>query len=363
MLNDETFPIKPSTIETVDTGFYEHVSDSFNIHTISNGGFVKVPVLWIGPERAFQVKSNPLIRDNVGKLKLPLISIERTSIQKDPSFKGVIQADIRNQKIGGTGYKGGAFRVVTRINQEKTSQIQNNRNRGIFGVNQGAYPDYGTEIVYDNYFVPVPTYVAITYSIVLRSEYQQQMNQMVTPFITRTGQVNHFVFKKDNHKFEAFIQQDFAQTNNISNLAEDERSFQTKIDVKVLGYLIGEDTNEERPMIVKRETVVKVQYPIEVVLNNQTIPNSVTERVLNTSSTASGNDAENSSAGSSDSSLTNKENLAKSLAENDVDEEDGEGAASQETKSGQFSDFIALFDEDNRISWGDDYEESDEDEE
>ena len=92
------------------------------------------------------------------------------------------------------------------------------------------------------------------------------MNQMVLPFITKPGQLNHFVVKKDGHRFESFIQQDFAGSNNLSNMSEEERKFQTKIDVKVLGYLIGQGPNEARPKIVKRETIAKLSTPVESVL-------------------------------------------------------------------------------------------------
>ncbi len=264
-------PIQPATLETVDTGFYDVVDKSFNIHAITNNGFVKVPVLWLGTERAFQLKSDKDLRDSHGRLKLPIITIERTSLAKDPSFKGPIQADIRPIIDGSRDYKGGAFRIVSRVNQEKTSNIQaanNLRNRSPKQVN---FPAYGTSIVFDEYYIPVPTYVAVTYSITIRSEYQQQMNQMVAPFITRTGQLNHFVFKKDNHKFEAFIQQDFAADNNLASMGEEARTFKTKIDVKVLGYLIGEGINEDRPKVVKRETIVTLSAPIEVVLSSAEI--------------------------------------------------------------------------------------------
>ncbi len=270
MLNNETFFIQPCNIETIDTGFYEHIKDVFNIHTITNEGFVKVPVLWVSPERAFQTKDNFDIRDNVGRLKLPLITIQRSSMQKDPSFKGPIQADIRPPREAGREHRNGSFRVVRKINQEKTSQRQRNIAALERGVNNSAFPSVGSAVVYDEYMIPVPTYVGITYSITLRSEYQQQMNQMVLPFITRTGQVNHFVFKKNNHKFEAFIQQDFSADNNVTNLAEEERKFETKIDIKVLGHLIGEGVNDPRPKIVKKETLVKVHAPIELVLTPTT---------------------------------------------------------------------------------------------
>jgi hypothetical protein len=48
-------------------------------------------------------------------------------------------------------------------------------------------------------------------------------------------------------------------TNNTANLGEDERMFQTKIDLKVLGYLLGDGINEEAPKITTRETIVEVK--------------------------------------------------------------------------------------------------------
>ena len=65
MLGNQEFPTQASTLETIDTGFFEYVRDKFDIHTVSNGGFVKVPVIWTGQERAFQLKSDQNLRDSV----------------------------------------------------------------------------------------------------------------------------------------------------------------------------------------------------------------------------------------------------------------------------------------------------------
>ena len=85
------------------------------------------------------------------------------------------------------------------------------------------------------------------------------MNEMVVPFITRTGGINHFVMKKDGHLYEGFIQQDFAQDNNISTLEDEERTYITNIDIKVLGYIMGSDVNDDRPKVVKREGAAEIR--------------------------------------------------------------------------------------------------------
>ena len=281
MLNNEEFPIKPSTLETVDTGFYDFIFDNLDIYTVSNKGFNKVPVLWVTPERAFQVKSNKDTRDSVGKLVLPIITIERTSVSKDPSFKGPIQADMRGpKKDDPRWYRGGSFHVKREINQEMTSKYQSMYVSRHLKTKQPFYPGFdSTGICYDDYFVPIPTYVGIMYTITLRSEYQQQMNDMLTPFITMPGQVNHFVFMKDGHKYEAFVQQDFAQNNNLSNMGEEERKFETKIEVKVLAYLIGQGLNDSKPKIIKRQSIVKLVAVTEVELQ-QDEENEEEEQVI-----------------------------------------------------------------------------------
>ena len=69
--------------------------------------------------------------------------------------------------------------------------------------------------------------------------------------------------ERDNHKYEAFVQGNFAQNNNISSMDGEERKFETSIDIKVLGYLVGEGDNDDRPFISVRENAVEVKIPRE----------------------------------------------------------------------------------------------------
>ena len=66
--------------------------------------------------------------------------------------------------------------------------------------------------------------------------------------------------------YEAFIDQGFNQTNNVANLAEDERQFTSEINIKVLGYLIGEGNSDDRPIVTKEENIVEVVFPRESVV-------------------------------------------------------------------------------------------------
>jgi len=262
--------IMPSTIETIDKAFFNWVDDTLNVHTTTNKGWDKVPVLWVSAERAFQIKNNKELRDDAGVLRLPLMTVERTSLVKDPQMKGVAWAHIPEYN----DEKGGAITVARRIKQDKTANFANAdsfRLKGgmsaqSVGVGQHTFPYNNKKIVYETVTMPMPTYVVANYEVYIQAEYQQQANEIFTPFITKTGQINNFFITEEGHKFEGFIQNDFAQKYNVKNLAEDERIYATTVNVKIIGYLIGQDTNAERPKITVRENAVEIKIPREKVI-------------------------------------------------------------------------------------------------
>ena len=253
-------PIEPSTIENIDTGIYEWTSN-LGLSTITNDGFKPTPVIWLGTERAFQIKNNKDLRDNVGKLKLPLITVNRDSINKDPSFKGSFQAHM----FENPDYKGGTITIKRRIKQDKTRNFANADASRVQSGDETRRGD-NSKIVYEHLTIPIPVYVTMMYTIVLRSEYQQQMNDLLAPFITKTGQINSFVFGNNGWSYEAFIQPDFAENKNVDNLGEEERKFETKIQIKVLGYLIGEGINRVKPKYSIRENRAEIRIIRERVI-------------------------------------------------------------------------------------------------
>ena len=267
--SEEYIKFEASTIETIDTGIYGWLKDSLDLHTKTNKGIYKVPVLWLGSERVWQIKKDARIRDKVGKLILPLVTINRTGMQKDPNYKGAYQAN----NFEKNDYKGGVEPVGSRIQQDKTQNFQSTiAQKKTFNKQQNYKLDENNQIIYETFNASIPVYVAVTYSIILRTEYQQQMNDLLQPFITSTGQINCFLFESDGHKFEAFIQQDFSMNNNTSNLSEEERMFETKVDIKVLGYLCGEGYSRKKPTLARRENQVKVRITGERRIVGDKIP-------------------------------------------------------------------------------------------
>ena len=90
----ETIELNSSSIEDMDYAVQQWLEKQLNIHTMTNRGWKKVPVIWVAGERVHQSKKDSRLRDSGGALILPLITVERTSVAKDPAKKGTAYGNI-----------------------------------------------------------------------------------------------------------------------------------------------------------------------------------------------------------------------------------------------------------------------------
>lgn len=252
--------IAPSTLEDVDQATYNWLNEQLDVKTTTNKGFRKVPVQWVAGEKSYQMKNNPNLRDSSGALIMPMITLERQSVIKDPARKGTAYAALPNRNDN----KGGAITVARRIKQDKTGNFANAKSKQRTGkLNFRTRKE--EKVVYETISIPMPVYVEVTYKISLRAEYQQQMNDMVHPFITEPGGTNYLTVQNNNHSYEAFLEGDFALENTTTDM-QGERNYETVIQLKVLAPLIGDGVNQETPKYVKRESVVEVKIARERVI-------------------------------------------------------------------------------------------------
>jgi hypothetical protein len=255
----EEIPFEPSTLETIDQAMFDWVK-KLKIHTTTNKGWDEVPLIWVSAERAYQIKHEKELRDSDGSLILPLMTIERSALTKDFNRKGPWWGNVPPVNDA----KGGSVWVKNIVNHEKTSNFANADAKKKEG--QINFPRKNNKVVYKQVYIPMPVYVELSYTLNLRTEYQQQINEIVTPFVTKPGGINHFLMKADGHKYEGFIESIFSLENNVGSMSEQERKYQSRVVIKVLGYLIGEGNNQESPKIVIRENAVEVKFPRERVI-------------------------------------------------------------------------------------------------
>jgi len=262
-LKEIPFPV--STIENIDRSMIRYIDEELDLFATTNKGWTKVPVIWAGSERPFQSKKNSLVRDKNGTLILPLITIERTSVTKSLSRKGSVWGNV----MPVNDEKGGTIPIARRINHLKTSNFVNAKTKSSKGRINFPNANY-KRVVYETITIPIPVYIVANYEITIRTEYQQQMNELITPFATVPGGINYILLKNQKHRYEGFIKEMFDQSNNYTSFTDEERKVETKINIEVLGYLLGESKNRTQPNFVFRETMVEVKIPRErIVLNDE----------------------------------------------------------------------------------------------
>ena len=92
--NTREITMMPSTVETIDYSLYDWINESINPFTTTKDGWEKVNVKWVSGERSWQVKNDRDIRDDSSRIILPMITLHRKGMQKDPAFKGVAWAHV-----------------------------------------------------------------------------------------------------------------------------------------------------------------------------------------------------------------------------------------------------------------------------
>jgi hypothetical protein len=259
---EKIITFQPSDLENIDLAFFTWVNEGLNVFATSNRGWEKIPVIWTAAERSYQSKRSKALRDKEGALILPLITVERTSIEKDLAFKGSLQANI----FPINDYRGGSIPLSRVINQTKTKNFQNADAKKDYGQLNFKVKKKSNKIVYTHRSIPMPVYVTVTYKVMLRAEYQQQMNEMSQPVMVKTGGINSFIMRQNGHRYEGFLQPPYTQENSVGAMETEERNYQTSIEVKVLGYLIGGEANQIKPQIVERENAVEIKLPRERVI-------------------------------------------------------------------------------------------------
>ena len=250
--------LEPSTLETIDESLYNFVND-LDIFSTTNSGWKKVPVVWTSAERAFHIKESPELHDLNGNIILPVISIVRGNIIKDPANRGGIFGNALPQNK-----EGGTITIARRIKQDKTSNFANADAKRTYG--QKTFKTKNSKIVYETITMPLPIYVDVEYSIYVRTEYQQQMNEITAPFLNVGRGLNYFSLGFNGHRFEAFIDPTHNFETNALDVTDQEKTFLTTISLKVRGYLVGSDKNQEPPKLVRTQNAVEVRLPKEHVV-------------------------------------------------------------------------------------------------
>jgi hypothetical protein len=261
---DGKFPLDPSKIENIDLAVYKWLDENMDLYATTNRGRTKTPVIWVSGERSFQIKNKKELRQNDGAFILPIITVKRTGINKDLKPKGIFPGNVVPDLFKDD------YVVVKQINQDKSTNFANADTQKRFG--QPNAKRENKKVVYGFQSIKFPVQAVFQYEIQLRTEYQQQMNELTQPFLVFTGAGNYFVIENEGHRFEVNIDADYAIEHNGDKLEQEERMFKTTIKLNVIGHLVGAGTNEIDTNIIYRENAVEVKIPREYVIVNESSP-------------------------------------------------------------------------------------------
>ena len=251
---EATYGFRPSTLEDIDQALFNFINDELNVFCETNGGFKKVPVIFSSPERAFTIKDNPDLRPNGRTLEFPLIAIVRGQMLNNPTNKG--RYGVYIPPYFGFYKKGGSIPIARMVNQQESTERANLTAQKRY--KQNTFPFDNKKLVYDTLYVPMPTFVEVTYEIKMIAEFQQQMNQIIASMMGRFSTPVAFKIEHEGNVYEAFGDETFTNEGNNSGLELEERIFKSTTTLTVLGYIIGEDKNSETPAVVRRQSAAEV---------------------------------------------------------------------------------------------------------
>jgi len=262
------YSLTASTLEDIDRALFAYLDEELDIFCDTNKGFEKVPVVFAGQERAYQIKDNPTLRQGGRTIIFPMISLGRTSMTKNPAKKG---------RFGVYLYpyhqfydQGGAIDIARVVQQEKTRDRANadaiRKTASGKNISHQTFPGETSRVVYETLSIPTPTYVELGYSLVIKTEYQQQMNDILAAILASTPTPAVFNIKHKGNTYEAFIEPEYSQENNATDVSTELRIFQSTVSITVLGYLIGSGKNQETPVVVQRQGAAEIKLQRERVI-------------------------------------------------------------------------------------------------
>ena len=227
------------TLKDIDTSIMGHIKDVMRPKIREANEIIKVPVLYGNEERWKAVRSRGVLRDKNGSLILPLIMFRRTDVAFDDSMPMSFDHDAKGQFI----------KVVRRNKWSSHNQYDR------FSVQQGIQPT--RELM----FTGMPDHVVCTYSIVMMTNYIEQMNILSDLFLEHIGT---YFGDSTEHKFLSSMDGGISDASEMT--ADGERLIKSEFSLSIKAYVIPEFTNTifgTAPEITKEITPSRVTFGFE----------------------------------------------------------------------------------------------------
>jgi len=212
--------IKGVKLIDVDTTIAEYMSSVVIPDLEENGNALKAPLIYGNAERWAGARKDGYIRDERGRIQIPLVMFKRNSIERNDLMSN--------------------FQEINKISTYKKYSQKNKYER--FSIQNSVAP------VQELYEINVPHYVTLTYEVMIWTSFTEHMNKIVEAFQYAT---DRYWGKEDGYKFKVKIDS-FDNQQEVG--AGSERVIRTTFNMVVNAYLLPERYNE-KPVVKKSRTM------------------------------------------------------------------------------------------------------------
>lgn len=244
--------------EVVDRAFRDWWNDKLNLHlTNKNGEKIKVPIQFVSSERWYKSREVG-VRDEDGKLIVPIIIISRTGIN--------------DASEGPTGRQFAdtlQYHTVAKQADKKSSRVQN--------LVKARDKEFDPSLpIYEIYTVPAPDHFSLTYEVGIWVPYMEDMNEAVEKIGQQFNYKSQksFKFKSDNGLyFVAFKEDEISDDSNIDDYSGSERIIRKRYSFTVPAHMHAQSNEREdlfrryfsqTKLVIKTETTLSSEETEEI---------------------------------------------------------------------------------------------------
>lgn len=275
-VGSSTLTIPSVGLEDVDRSLFELFNKEISLQVSIDGATKRVPIIFAAGEKWASIKNSRSIRDSKGSLILPLIVIGRNTVQQlsnsDIAGRGINQqtGEIvvrRRLDSSDRGYQSLVNRLLVKHQQSlavapaegEEGQLTTVRSIGDLSEDPviqdgGLLVADRTNNVYETIVVPAPQFYSAVYEVIVWTQYQQHMNQIIETLIASflpqgnawkltTPAGYWFIATVDNNTYSA--------ETNFDDLSQHERLVKHKFTITVPAYVLA-SSSPGSPVPIKR---------------------------------------------------------------------------------------------------------------
>lgn len=231
--SDKDFSVR---LIDIDAAILSHLNNTVDLHVLDNGESVKVPVLYASQEKWKAIQKDGFLRDQQGKIQLPLLVFSRTSFNKNSNLMTL------NRHL--------SYSVLKKFNEKNQYNKFSILNNSVAPTNQVLS-------------VTLPDHIDVSYDFICHCEYIEQLNTIIQKI---NFACEEYWGDPKRFKFRVYSE---GYSFSMENSADVDRLCKSTFTLKVKAYLL-EDSFESRESTTKKILTPKsIKIGTEVVTGAQ----------------------------------------------------------------------------------------------